>query len=88
MKWRATLPSGRSRAQARSVCSAAIIQAVTRCCSTAYGVVWYDTHSARSSMYSRRRNFVLTVAMFSPSHFACRSRSTHSPPYVLLTLPF
>ena len=70
----------RSRAQARSVCSAAIIQAVTRCCSTAYGVVWYATHSARSSMYSRRRNFVLTVAMFSPSHFACRSLSTHSPP--------
>ena len=57
-------------------------------CSSAYGVVPLATHMARSSRYSRRRIFVLTVAMFSPSHFACRSRSTHSPPHVLLTLPF
>ena len=57
-------------------------------CRSAYGVVPLATHMARSSRYSRRRIFVLTVAMFSPSHFACRSRSTHSPPYVLLTPPF
>ncbi len=49
-------------------------------CSSAYGVVPLATHMARSSRYSRRRIFVLTVAMFSPSHFACRSLSTHSPP--------
>ena len=57
-------------------------------CSSAYGVVPLATHMARSCIYSRRRIFVLTVAMFSPSNFACRSRSTHSPPYVLLTPPF
>ena len=33
-------------------------------CSSAYGVVPLATHMARSCIYSRRRIFVLTVAMF------------------------